>query len=94
MVINLRRYRRKRADKTGRTWCVGNYRRDRIGALRYLCVLNGEDVTHRTFYVDSRRGIVRMYLLNEDGKVYLDSTGVVATVEQRGRVKLIRAEVA
>jgi len=91
MVINLRRKRRQLADKLGRTWWVGSYRRDIVCARRYRCFLNGEDVTSRTFYVDSRRGIVRRFKHNEKGQFYFDpKTNDAAWEELRGRVKLHR----
>lgn len=95
MVINLRRRRRVRADTHGRTWWVGSYRRDTVAARRYRCFLNGKEVTHDTFYVDTRRGVIRMMLRNENGQHYVDrATGEVATVEKRGYVKLRRQQVA
>lgn len=93
MVINLSRYRLERADATGRTWWVGNWRprRTRINMMRYRAFFNGHDVTLSTFYVDSRRGIIRMFKRNEEGRHYVDpATGEAAWEEKRGNVKLIR----
>lgn len=91
MVINLRRHRRMRADVRGRTWPVGSYRRDRVGARRYRCFLNGEEVTTRTFYVDSRRGIVRMFKHTPEGRICLEPVTLRPVIEERrGRVQLRR----
>jgi len=58
--------------------------------------LNGEDVTSRCFYADGRRGVVRLYRLNERGKKfvepilnapYWDVPMRVATEERHGRVR-------
>lgn len=50
--------------------------------------LNGKEVTNDTFYVDVRRGIVRMFLRDAEGHVYLDPKkwDEPAWVERRGRV--------
>ena len=93
MVINLRLYRLERADATGRTWWVGNWRprRTRINQMRYRAFFNGHDVTSSTFYVDSRRGSIRMFKRDDEGRHYVDQvTGDVAWDEKRGNVKLIR----
>lgn len=90
MVINLRRNRKFRTDVTGRRWAVGVYRRDIIGARRYRCLFNGKDVTHRTFYVDSRRGRIRMFELDADGHPYLGSDGLPVEITRRGHVRLRR----
>jgi hypothetical protein len=63
--------------------------RDMRKAQRYRCFLNGEDVTNRTFYSDSRRGVVRMFSRNEHGKLYAED-GEVATEERQSRVRLVR----
>jgi hypothetical protein len=95
MVINLRRYKRQLADKQGNVWWVGSHRprRTRINMHRYRAFFNGHDVTTRTFYVDSRRGIVRMFRLNADGDIYVEPNGEAATVERRGHVRLRRKRV-
>lgn len=91
MVINLRRYRRTSADERGLVWRVGRYRKDTKSAQRYRCFLNGKEITNQTFYCDSRRGIVRVYKLNDKGNKYIDPvTGGVAWQELRGRVRLHR----
>jgi hypothetical protein len=56
--------------------------------------LNGVNVTTRCFYADPRRGVVRLYLLNVDGKKYKTATGEAATAEFRGRVIVRRMKVA
>ena len=65
-------------------------RRDRKG-IWYRCFLNGREVTRRTFYADSRRGIVRMYVTAEDGcfLVNAERTGP-QWEEKRGRVRFVR----
>ena len=91
MVVNLRRYRRVRADKRGHTWPVGRYRSDWKAVCNYTIRLDGVDVTNETFYVDGRRGIVRMYALNQDGHKHYDAAiDDVVTVERRGHVQLRR----
>lgn len=91
MVINLQRKRRWRADEQGNRWQVGQYRKDMKGARRYRCFLNGQEVTTSTFYVDSRRGVVRMYLRNAEGCLYVQpGTDQPAWIERRGRVRLRR----
>lgn len=106
MVINLKRRRRWRASENGRIWEVGAYRRDWKGSLQYRVFLNGREVTKDTFYVDSRRGIVRRYRVNEAGQKYrvpllewrTDDFGgriwfhgfEAAWEELRGHVKLVR----
>jgi hypothetical protein len=91
MVINLRRYRRLSADETGRIWHVGHYRKDMTGMKR-RAFLNDRDVTNRTFYVDTRRGIIRMFLHNAEGRAYIDPvTGEPAWEERRGHVRVSKA---
>lgn len=72
-------------------------RRDRKLVRRVRKVLlNGQDVTTRCFYVDPRRGVVRLYRLR-DGKKFVepilnaphwDVPRRVATEEIRGRVQV------
>jgi hypothetical protein len=49
-------------------------------------------VTDHTFYVDSRRGVVRMFKVNAEGHHYVDprTDYEAAWEERRGKVKLIR----
>jgi hypothetical protein len=61
--------------------------------------LNGVEVTHRCFYADGRRGVVRLYKLNADGQKYVEHAQFrhwnvpphlrprVATEELRGTVR-------
>lgn len=94
MVINLRRHRRKRADERGHVWEIGGYRRDTKWMRTGRVFLNGREVTHDTFYVDTRRGIVRQYLRNAEGNLYLaPGANEPAWSEKRGHVKLTRAKV-
>ena len=94
MVINLRRYRRLHADAKGRIWASGMLARDKKAMMRYRAFLNGEDVTDRTFYVDSRRGIVRMHINDADGHALLAESGdEVAWEERRGHVRLVQRKV-
>lgn len=90
MVINLRRFRRLTADETGRIWSVGSYRKDERGCYRYRVFLNNKDVTNQTFYVDSRRGVVRMLARNVEGNFYVGRDGNPVTIERRGHVRLRR----
>lgn len=90
MVINLQRHRRDRADVYGHRWPVGMLNRDRKAMGRYRVFLNGRDVTDRTFFVDSRRGVVRMFL-HRDGMPYVTDKQERATEERRGHVRLRRA---
>jgi len=64
--------------------------RKRYERLRTTRVwINGEEVTTNCFYADPRRGVVRLYLRDGDGKRFVDrSTGEVAKEERRGRVKV------
>jgi len=85
MVINLRRGRRTRRGKYRR------HRKDLVGAQRYRAFLNGVDVTHNTFYVDSRRGVIRMFVRNRKGCIVYDPwTDGAVEIELRGHVKLTR----
>ncbi len=71
-------------------------RRNRKICRRGLRVfLDGVEVTSRCFYADGRRGVVRLYKLNADGKKYRapiidaphwDVPWRVATEELRGKV--------
>lgn len=92
MVVNLQRFRRVRADEGGHIWTVGSYRKDRKAAIRYRVFFNGREVTNDTFYVDTRRGVVRMYLRDGTGRLFVDPVNgdEPAHVERRGSVKLIR----
>ncbi len=61
--------------------------RDRRRCRNAKVWLNGRDVTHQCFYADGRRGVVRLYSLNADGKKFVTRPyGETATEEQRGRV--------
>lgn len=40
--------------------------------MRSRAWLNGVEVTRRCFYADSRRGIVRLYKLNAEGRKYVN----------------------
>jgi hypothetical protein len=62
-------------------------RKDARRARTYRCFLNGRDITNDCFYADPRRGIVRVYLRNAEGRAYL-TEGMVAKAELRGRVHL------
>lgn len=95
MVVNLKRYRFRRVNRYGEpVYGLHRPRRTRINANRYRVFLNGHEVTDRTFYVDSRRGVVRMYLHGSDGRPYTVPVGggrfVAASTERRGRVRLVR----
>lgn len=64
-------------------------RRDRQRCSRARVWLDGIEVTHRCFYADRRRGVVRLYRLNGDGRKYVEFAAGgprVATEERRGRV--------
>jgi len=70
---------------------IGRSQRDDRAGKRYRCILNGKDVTRETFYCDSRRGIVRMYLRNDEGWFYISPDGESAdSIERRGHVQLRR----
>lgn len=64
-------------------------RRDRRKCRLRRVWFNGVDVTNRCFYADGRRGVVRMYKLNAEGRKYVDPNVRVrlATEERRGRVQ-------
>lgn len=65
-------------------------RRESRKGRRSRAWLNGVDVSSRCFYADDRAGVVRLYLVNVDGKKYV-TAGKVATGEFRGRVRIGRA---
>jgi hypothetical protein len=53
--------------------------------------LNGVEVTNRCFYVDGRRGVVRLYKHDAGGHVYAnEAKDGIATEELHGRVKIGR----
>jgi hypothetical protein len=71
-------------------------RRDRKRCIRTRVWLNDVEVTNRCFYADGRRGVVRLYKLNERGQKYLEPIidaphwavpRRVAMEELRGRVR-------
>jgi hypothetical protein len=74
-------------------------RRDRKRCLVTRVWLNGVEVTNRCFYADGRRGVVRLYKLNPEGKKYVENAQFlhwnvpkhlrprVATEEVRGKVR-------
>jgi hypothetical protein len=65
-------------------------RRDRKRCRGVRVWLNGRDVTRRCFYADGRRGVVRLFRENAEGKTYLervDGEMRVATEERRGHVR-------
>lgn len=67
-------------------------RRDMRHVGRYHVILNGRDVTQECFFVDSRRGIVRRYMVGTDGMgVINDTCDGIQTEELRGRVRLKRS---
>ena len=53
--------------------------------------LNGVEVTNNCFYADGRRGVVRMYRLNAEGRKYVRFVPYViprvATEQRRGHVR-------
>jgi hypothetical protein len=53
---------------------------------RYRVWLNRQEVSDRCFYADPRRGVVRLFLHNSEGRPYLSDLDTVATEERRGRV--------
>jgi hypothetical protein len=62
-------------------------RRQRIASTRVW--LNGQEVTARCFYADPRRGLVRLFLHNAEGRPFLNrETMEAAKEERRGRVKV------
>lgn len=88
MVINLRRGRRTRHNK------YRHHRKDLVG-LRYRAFLNGVDVSINTFYVDSRRGVIRMFVRDVEGLILADpTTGEPIEIERRGNVKLVRKKLS
>lgn len=62
--------------------------------------LDGAEVTARCFYADGRRGVVRLYRLNAEGKMFVERPYFknwavpshlrprVATEERRGHVRI------
>lgn len=90
MVINLRRNRVIGALPTGERRIESCRPAEFRLAQRYRCWFNGRDVTNECFYVDSRRGLVRLMLRNDEGRFYLTERGEIATEERRGTVKLRR----
>lgn len=70
---------------------VKGSRRKAKKAMHLRAFLNGQDISKRCFYADSRRGIARVYLLTDGGRPYVvDPRGRVATATWRGRVRLER----
>lgn len=77
-------------------------RRDIKRARRTRVWFNGVDVTKRCFYADGRRGVVRLFKLNAEGKKYVEHAEFehwrvplhlrprVATEELRGAVRFGR----
>lgn len=73
--------------------------RDRKRSRQTRVFLNGVDVTARCFYADGRRGVVRLYRLNAEGKKYVEHAEFthwnvpahlrprVAKEERRGHVR-------
>lgn len=78
-------------------------RRKQRKAIRSRAWLNGEEVTSRCFFADDRRGIVKLYRLNAEGRFYVERPyfehwnvpphlrPCVATEELHGRVRIGRA---
>jgi hypothetical protein len=75
-------------------------RRDQQKARCTRVFLNGVEVTKRCFYADGRRGVVRLYRLNADGKKFTEPIinaphwnvpRRVAIEELRGHVRWGRA---
>lgn len=65
---------------------LGVHRRRQAALCRRSRIwLNGTEVTSRCVYADMRRGVVRLYALNAEGKKYADGDRV-ATEERRGHV--------
>lgn len=86
-VINLRKVGRWRADEIGRRWSLPDPRQ----TIRSLSVrkvfFKGRDVTHRCFYFDTRRHVVRLFDVNEKGQKFVRD-GEAAWQEHRGRVRV------
>lgn len=56
-----------------------------------VITLDGRDVTGHTYYVDPRRGIVRMFLVDRGGAFVIHPSGDhVVRYERRGRVAVSR----
>lgn len=78
MVHKIPRYR-KSQHRRSKAW-------HRLMLSR--CWINGEEVTKRCFYADPRRGVVRLYVLDANGKPQINrQRDGVMTEERRGRVK-------
>lgn len=64
-------------------------RRDRARCRKARVWLNGQEVTHRCFYADGRRGVVRLYQY-ENGRPFVDwrTRGTsLSTEELKGHVR-------
>ena len=71
-------------------------RRNRKIARRLRVFLDGVEVTDRCFYADGRRGVVRLYKLDANGRKYKEPIinaphwavpWRIATEERRGKVR-------
>src|SRR5262245_43207017 len=66
-------------------------RRERKKAMRSRAFLNDVDVSSDCFYADDRRGVVHLFLRDDNGRLWRDGkTGRVAWAERRGRVRIER----
>ena len=72
-------------------------RRNRERCRHARVWLDGQDVTDRCFYADGRRGVVRLYRLNAEGKKYAEPIMAaphwavprqLATEQRRGHVRI------
>ena len=62
-------------------------RRDAAKARKTRVTLNGTDVTNLCYFADDRRGIVRMYRLDANGKKFVAGDRV-ATEQRLGSVRM------
>lgn len=64
-------------------------RKDRDRCSHARVWLNGVEVTSRCFYLDTRRGVVRLYQHDSEGHPYvIPSLDSIATEERRGHVRV------
>ena len=61
-------------------------RRDLKRTRRTRVWLDGEEVTHRCWYADGRRGVVRLYAKGSQGGFNIVD-GKIQSVELRGKVR-------
>lgn len=54
----------------------------------YIVTLDGKDVSNKCFEADEKEGYVDCYVLNAEGKIFVNKSGRVGKERLHGKVKI------